>query len=268
MALPSNLATKFAKLVKKETPAKETTVYGTIVESDGKRYVQLDGSNLYTPVATTVGMTPGERVTVLIKNHTAIVTGNMTSPSARMVDVDDIEKTLGDLAGDFDEIANNMGTSEEGMLLLGNAETPVAIVGSDIYHYVTSSGAIYKPYYEAGDGFDLYWQGYGYIGNSKELMFGIPLSKPLIGNNVDVAISMINGIKVYETGAYCYGCSATAYVTPKTTTISLSGDGSYINVVMTFNSTSNATARYAAGIEASIRIDFISAEPELDEPGT
>ena len=91
MSLSSDLISQFVKTTndKKQTK-KETTVYGTTVEYNGGTYVKLDGSELLTPISTTTDMKPGERVTVMIKNHTAIVTGNMTSPAARTDDVKDI----------------------------------------------------------------------------------------------------------------------------------------------------------------------------------
>ena len=83
MALSESLVSKFAKLVKTDNSKQETTVYGTIIENDGSKFVKIDGSEYLTPISTTVDAVTGERVTVLIKNHTAMVTGNITSPAAR-----------------------------------------------------------------------------------------------------------------------------------------------------------------------------------------
>lgn len=89
MSLPSDLLSQFVKITKDNTKAKtETTVYGTTVEYNGRTYVRLDGSDLLTPVESTVVAVPGERVTVMIKDHTATVTGNLSSPSARRDDVE------------------------------------------------------------------------------------------------------------------------------------------------------------------------------------
>lgn len=91
MSLSSDLISQFVKVMKTEKKAdKETTVYGKTVEYNGSTYVQLDGSDLLTPVSTTADTKPGERVSVLIKNHTATVTGNVTSPAARTGDVKDL----------------------------------------------------------------------------------------------------------------------------------------------------------------------------------
>lgn len=46
---------------------KDQNVYGTTVEYDGKIYVKIDGSDILTPVNTTVSMKGGERVIVTIK---------------------------------------------------------------------------------------------------------------------------------------------------------------------------------------------------------
>lgn len=91
MALSTDLISQFVKATNdKEEVKKESTVYGTTVEHDGTTYVKLDGSDLLTPITTTADTKPGERVTVMIKNHTATVTGNISSPAARSGDIKDI----------------------------------------------------------------------------------------------------------------------------------------------------------------------------------
>lgn len=104
MPLSSDLVSQFAKITKDNKRTKiETTVYGTIVDYSDSKYVRLDGSDLLTPVTMTVDAKAGERVTVRLKNHTATVTGNITSPAARVetvkvvVDsVTDVENILAD----------------------------------------------------------------------------------------------------------------------------------------------------------------------------
>ena len=99
MSLSSDLISQFVKVTKDEEPAKkESIVYGT-VHIDGKMYVHLDGApdELYTPVTTTTDAQDGERVTVLIKNHTATITGNVSSPAARTGTVEEIRSDLTEL---------------------------------------------------------------------------------------------------------------------------------------------------------------------------
>ena len=87
MALSSDLISQFAKITKDNTDTKkESTVYGTTVVHGGTTYVKLDGSDRLTPVSTTTDTKDGERVTVMIKNHTATITGNISSPAARTED--------------------------------------------------------------------------------------------------------------------------------------------------------------------------------------
>lgn len=92
MVFSSDLISQFVKVTKDEKkPVKETTVYGTVKEVDGSTYVKLDGSELLTPVTRTTNVKDGERVTVMIKNHNATVTGNLSSPSARTGDVEEVD---------------------------------------------------------------------------------------------------------------------------------------------------------------------------------
>lgn len=98
MRLPSNLISEIVKITNdREKEPKETTVYGSIVKNGDSVYVRLDGSNVLTPVVTTTDALAGERVTVLIKNHTATVTGNITSPAARTDDVQQIGSDVNNL---------------------------------------------------------------------------------------------------------------------------------------------------------------------------
>lgn len=104
MGLSEDLISQFVKITndKKDTK-QETTVYATVVESEGKKYVQIDGSDLLTPVSATATARHNDRVTVMIKNHTATITGNISSPSAmasEIVDLDDAVVVVRELLAD------------------------------------------------------------------------------------------------------------------------------------------------------------------------
>ena len=59
----------------------DTTVYGTIVENNGAMCVRIDGSDEITPIVSTTTVKESDRVTVHIRNHQTVVTGNTTNPS-------------------------------------------------------------------------------------------------------------------------------------------------------------------------------------------
>lgn len=91
MALSNDLISQFVKATRdKEETSNESTAYGKIVVHDGKEYVQLDGSELLTPISSTTVVKDGDRVIVTIKDHSAIVTGDFTNPSANNKDVVEI----------------------------------------------------------------------------------------------------------------------------------------------------------------------------------
>lgn len=91
MALSNDLISQFAKITKDDKQSSnESTVYGTMVEYNGSKYVRFDGSELLTPVSATTNGKDGDRVTVMVKNHTATVTGNTSSPSATTAEVTEI----------------------------------------------------------------------------------------------------------------------------------------------------------------------------------
>ena len=92
MGLSNDLISQFAKVVNNDgkTNKTEKTIYGTI--EDNGSTVRLDGSDKDSMPAipinnTTTNVKDGNRVTVLIKNHSAIVTGNLTDPAPRTGEV-------------------------------------------------------------------------------------------------------------------------------------------------------------------------------------
>lgn len=105
MGLSYDLISEFVKITndKKEKP-KEGTVYATIVGSGNTKYVKIDGSDLLTPMDTTTDIEDGERVTVMIKDHKATVTGNITSPS---VSSGTVNTVVGTVVGDNFSIVNS-----------------------------------------------------------------------------------------------------------------------------------------------------------------
>ena len=110
MNVDASLIKEFVDVTNDQTEIKqETTVYGTIVELNDKKYVRIDGSDLLTPIGTTVSVADGDRVSVMIKNHTATVTGNVTSPAAKDEDV----KEIGNKISEFEiVIADKVSTKE------------------------------------------------------------------------------------------------------------------------------------------------------------
>jgi len=101
--LSYDIISQFAKVInedKRQNQGVETTIYGVVVSDDnGNKYVKLDGSDQLTPLSdderpsadsTTANANVGDRVAVSIKNHTATVTGNISSPSVRSDNFDDL----------------------------------------------------------------------------------------------------------------------------------------------------------------------------------
>lgn len=92
MSLSQDIITAFAKITndnKKDN--KETVLYGTTVIQNGSRYVRIDGSNELTPVQSTAVIRSGARVTIMLKDHQAVVTGNLTDPSASSEDLGNVD---------------------------------------------------------------------------------------------------------------------------------------------------------------------------------
>lgn len=126
MAISHELVSQFAKLVTKDKKVNvEATVYGTVVvDGNGNKYVKLDGSDQLTPLnnderpvadITTTNANEGDRVSVLIKNHTATVTGNVSSPAARSDDVDELGDKISKIQ-EFDILIGEQIQAQEGYI--------------------------------------------------------------------------------------------------------------------------------------------------------
>ena len=98
MQLSADLVSKFVKATKDTKTQDGTTMYGTVVMQNGTPYVRLDGSEILTPVASMADVHSLERVMVLVKDHTATIMGNISSPSARSDDVKALTEVVADKA--------------------------------------------------------------------------------------------------------------------------------------------------------------------------
>ena len=120
MALSQDLINQFVKLTNKEEKPKEVTVNGTYKTINGEEYVQIDGSEIWTPVTSTVEAETGERVKVMIKNHTATVTGNISSPSARSKSVQDLKDEVDEQGNTIKQLDNSIEQQGNSIIQIDN----------------------------------------------------------------------------------------------------------------------------------------------------
>ncbi len=124
MALSYDLISQFAKLATNDTKTdSESTVYGTVKEdATGNKYVLLDQSDQIVTLEdqpsisfTAANVEVGDRVSVLIKNHTATITGNVSSPAARNGDVQAIGDRVDEIR-EFDIVITKQVQANEGYI--------------------------------------------------------------------------------------------------------------------------------------------------------
>lgn len=115
MALSNNLINQFVNVVGVDSKANLKSngpLYGTIVGQGGTNYVKLDGSDVLTPIITTVEYAEGERVLVNILKHTATVVGNVSSPAANGGAVKKVEDKVDTVVADNAIIRDKITASE------------------------------------------------------------------------------------------------------------------------------------------------------------
>ena len=117
MSLSTDLISQFAKVTNDNSKREKGTAiaYATVVSRGDTMYVKLDGSDVLTPVSSTVSVRDGERVTVMIKNHIATITGNITSPAANSEDNSDAARTA----------TNYMDLSDDRGLIVGDRTSTI-----------------------------------------------------------------------------------------------------------------------------------------------
>lgn len=134
MKLDKHVVDMFTELTKPADDVKmEKTCYGTISVVDGTRHVKLDGSDLLVPAASTVKTSHGDRVTVLMKNHSLTVTGNLTAPAT-------------DGEGGSSGEAGTAATIEVGTVTTGEAGSSASVTNSG-----TTSAAVFDFVIPRGD---------------------------------------------------------------------------------------------------------------------
>ena len=97
MSLDKKVIKDLIAAVNKKEETKTTTILtGTVHREGGTVSVKIDGSESLTPVSTVINVEDGERVTVIIENHKAMITGNLSSPAARTKEVEGLKKVVAD----------------------------------------------------------------------------------------------------------------------------------------------------------------------------
>ena len=126
MGLSHDIISEFVKITNdKKEVSKEGIVYATVIQRGDYKYVKIDGSDTITPADTTIDIEDGERVTVMIKDHSATVTGNITTPSASVDRVDKVQESVTEQLGVFELIVADKISANE--LQVYKAEIEVLI---------------------------------------------------------------------------------------------------------------------------------------------
>ena len=111
MALSSDIVKSFAKMAASVPESNEPSfIFGTAKKVGGEYFVRFDGSELYTPVMSTIDISDDDRVMVMIQNHTGTITSNVTSPAVSNKSFSDYKETV---AGSFDHIYTTYLTAEQ-----------------------------------------------------------------------------------------------------------------------------------------------------------
>ena len=108
--LSRNIIKRYVQVASPEKiTSNSETVYGTVVNEGETLYVKIDGSDILTPVSSTIDIKANDRVLVLVKNHEATVIGSPSSPTARL---EELNKLGGKVTKLDTVVADKVGTGE------------------------------------------------------------------------------------------------------------------------------------------------------------
>lgn len=157
---------------------------------------------------------------------------------------------------DTGENATILDMSQYGNTIVGydgydNENGNTHLYGNDVVHYVASAGRVnFRPYYRAGDVIDFKVRVAGYATNeSKNVVFTIPITKPVIGSPTATATSG-NGFILRQGGKYTHGsngASPVTYVKPTSYTVESNYNSGFV-VTAVFDVTTNVINNDAIGI--------------------
>lgn len=123
MVLTNDLISSLVKMTKDKPLVKsDTKLFATVVKYNGADYVKLDGSELLTPVISTTETQEDDRVLVDIKNHSAIITHNISDPSASGKKVEEVSNQI----SEFEIVIADKVSTDELDAQIGRIDTLVS----------------------------------------------------------------------------------------------------------------------------------------------
>lgn len=128
MKLSNELVSQFAQLLTEDHSKKkdDDIIYGIVHKNGVHTYVQLDGSDIYTPVVLAASADEGDRVGVMIRNHSAMAGFNISSPSVNSRTFDSYQEAVN---GQFNRVYATYITAENANLTFATIASLEALQG-------------------------------------------------------------------------------------------------------------------------------------------
>lgn len=251
MQLPNELVRDFTSLVtgkNEKKPRKESTAYGVVQKNSSGISVKLDGSDIFTPVTTIVEVENGDRVMVTIKNHSMVITGNISNPSlTRLGEVYIVETIQGLKIGKMENdqpVGEYILLAPDGTEIYNSSNELLAKFGSTVR--IGKSG---KPYVGLTDtGFNIYNASGNVIGsfnmtsnNTTEVTLGMTTKYHLVIDEDSVDICNASGAVLATFGTTTQiGKNGKPHVTATDNGVDICNSSG--NVLASFTLTTSGTA--------------------------
>lgn len=235
----------------------------TVVDVNGVTKIsggRIDTDSLFAQDITATGTITGAKlIGAILSGETIDIAANSPSGTGgasiqtELVDGMDYHLTLS-CSGMMNraEIALDPGVIELLAYSLIKISTQELEINANTIQFTVAEGS-YCPYYKAGDKLKGKWKGGGYVTTAKkEVVFTVPLSKPIVGNpSITVAASLI----IRQSSKYTHGSSSSTKVTPNSYEVER-GIGDAICITCVMSDLTNAVNNDACAVSADLTITF------------
>ena len=153
MALSSDIVKSFAKMATTVPDTNQPSfIFGTAKKVGNEYFVRFDGSEMYTPVMSTIDVADDDRVLVMIQNHAGTITSNVTAPAVNREFLGKVTTASGSKIGGWTLTDHDMSATNNGYYVFFGDGTTSGSGNQNLHAMLVRNGTDY-PFFVRNTGF-------------------------------------------------------------------------------------------------------------------
>ena len=153
MALSSDIVKSFAKMATTVPDTnKPSFIFGTAKKVGNEYFVRFDGSEMYTPVMSTIDVADDDRVLVMIQNHAGTITSNVTAPAVNREFLGKVTTASGSKIGGWTLTDHDMSATNDNYYVFFGDGTTSGSGNQNLHAMLVRNGTDY-PFFVRNTGF-------------------------------------------------------------------------------------------------------------------